>query len=596
MANAKADVVLVGAGWVSGIMAAELTKAGLSCVVLERGSPRNVSNWQDDHDELRYAIRYELFQNTQNETWTLRHDLSETALPFRQLGSFLPGTGYGGAGVHWNGQTWRFHPRDFTAYTSTVERYGKSFMPADMRLQDWGITYDQLEPYYDKFEYMAGIAGKAGNLKGQKITGGNVFEGARSRDFPLAPPPDTEIQTIFRKATTDLGYHPFFAPTANLPKAYTNPDGIARGACTYCGFCERFGCEVGAKADPTVTVFPVAHKTGRLKIHFHANAFQIKNDGKNAQSVLYYDGLGRVQEQPGDVIVLGAYVMNNVRLLLMSKLGKAYDPTTETGSVGRNYAYQTGGGGASGWFVDREFKRYMGSGANAVAIDDYNADNFDHAALGFIGGGSISCGQSGARPIQSLSTPPGTPAFGRDWKAAIKRYYKSVVSVGFQGESPAYRQHYLDLDPNYRDVFGNPVLRITFDWQPNERKMIAFAGQRTLEIMRQMIPNGTLSSSGPPTPEAPNIVTGGPGSLPAHYDTAPYQSTHNTGGAIMGADPATSVVNNYLQMWDAPNVFVVGACNFPQNAGFNPTGTVGALAYRAAEGVLKFHKNGGALV
>ncbi len=92
------------------------------------------------------------------------------------------------------------------------------------------------------------------------------------------------------------------------------------------------------------------------------------------------------------------------------------------------------------------------------------------------------------------------------------------------------------------------------------------------------------------------FFSGGPGSLPAHYDTSVYQSTHNTGGAIMGADPATSVVNSYLQMWETPNVFVVGACNFPQNAGFNPTGTVGVLAYRAAEGILKFHKTGGSLV
>jgi gluconate 2-dehydrogenase alpha chain len=74
-----------------------------------------------------------------------------------------------------------------------------------------------------------------------------------------------------------------------------------------------------------------------------------------------------------------------------------------------------------------------------------------------------------------------------------------------------------------------------------------------------------------------------------------YQSTHNTGGAIVGANPETSVVNHYLQMWDAPNVFVVGACNFPQNAGLNPTGTVGALAYRAAEGILKYHKTGAEL-
>jgi gluconate 2-dehydrogenase alpha chain len=238
----------------------------------------------------------------------------------------------------------------------------------------------------------------------------------------------------------------------------------------------------------------------------------------------------------------------------------------------------------------------MGSGANAVAIDDYNADNFDHTGLGFIGGGSISVGQSGARPIQSLSVPPGVPSFGRDWKAAIKKYYKSVVSVGFQGESPSYQYHFLDLDPNYRDKFGQPLIRITFDWEPNERAMVAYAGQKTQQIMQTMFPDAARAGVGPYSPTGPTLVQGGPGSLSAHYDSVPYQSTHNTGGTIIGADPATSVVNNYLQMWDAPNVFVVGASNFPQNAGFNPTGTVGALAYRAAEGVLKYHKNGGSLV
>jgi len=592
--NKKVDVAIVGVGWVGGIIAAELTKAGLTVVGLERGHNRNIAQWQP-RDELRYAIRYDLFQNASNETWSFRHNLSETALPMRQLGAWLPGTGIGGAGVHWNGQTWRFHPRDFTIKTSTVDRYGASAIPANMAIQDWGITYDELEPYYDKFEYMAGIAGKAGNLKGEKITGGNVFEGPRSREFPVKPPPDTPLMALFRKATTNLGYHPFTGPTANLPVAsYKNPDGIVRGQCAYCGFCERFGCEVGAKADPVGTVIPVAMKTGRFKVLEYANAFMIKNDGKNAQSILYFDGLGRIQEQPADIIVLGAFMFNNVRLLLQSKLGTPYDPTTATGVVGRNFCYQTGGGGASGWFSDEEFKRYMGAGALSCAMDDLNADNFDHTGLGFLGGGSITVGQSGARPIQSLSVPPGTPAFGSAWKAAVQKYYKSVVSVGFQGESPAYQMHYCDLDPNYRDIYGNPLLRLTFDWQPNERAMIAYAGTKTLPIMQEMLPNGTVYKSGA-TPSG-DVISGGPGALPAHFDTTAYQSTHITGGAIMGADPDTSVVNNYLQMWDAENVFVVGACNFPQNAGFNPTGTVGALAYRAAEGILKYHKSGGALV
>jgi gluconate 2-dehydrogenase alpha chain len=581
MANKKTDVVIVGVGWVGGIIASELTKAGLNVVGLERGHDRSVADWADDHDELRYAIRYELFQNTANETWTFRHNVQENAMPIRQLGAFLPGTGVGGAGVHWNGQTWRFHPRDFTIRSSTIDRYGASAIPPGMTIQDWGITYDQLEPYMDKFDYMAGIAGKAGNLNGKIIPGGNVFEGPRSREFPVKPPPDTEVGALFRTAAETLGYHPFFAPTANLPSAYTNPDGVSRGSCTYCGFCERFGCEVGAKADPTTTVIPLALKTGKFKIIDYATAFAIRNDGKTGQSVLYYDSMGQVQEQPADIIVMAAYVFNNAKTLLISKLGKPYDPVSNTGVVGKNYAYQTGGGGATGWFNNKSFNRYMGSGANAVAIDDFNADNFDHTGLGFLGGGSISVGQSGARPIQSLTTPPGTPAFGSAWKQAIQKYYKNVISVGFQGESPAYQYHYLDLDPNYRDRYGQPLLRITFDWEPNERAMIAYAGTKTLPIMQAI---------------GPDIISGGPGSLPAHFDTSTYQSTHNTGGTIIGADPNTSVVNNYLQMWDAENVFVVGASNFPQNAGFNPTGVVGGLAYRAAEGILKYHKQSGSLV
>jgi gluconate 2-dehydrogenase alpha chain len=216
------------------------------------------------------------------------------------------------------------------------------------------------------------------------------------------------------------------------------------------------------------------------------------------------------------------------------------------------------------------FHRYMGSGANGYSMDDFNADNFDHTGLDFIGGGVISCGASGARPIQSLPVPPGTPTWGAQWKAAIRKYYDRVISVGMQGESIAYRTHFLDLDPTYRDVWGQPLLRITFDWEDNERKMAAFGAAKIKDI---------LQATG-----ADTVAVNG--QLPTHYDTAVYQSTHNTGGAIMGADPATSVVNNYCQMWDFANVFIVGASAFPQNAGRNPTGTVGALAYRAADGII----------
>ena len=193
MANKKVDVAIVGVGWVGGIIAAELTKAGLKVVGLERGHDRSTAQFQDDHDELRYAIRYELFQNTANETWTLRHNLqrdrppdpSARRLPAghrdRRRGRPLerPDLALPSARLH-----------DQDEHDRPLRRSGD---PANMTIQDWGITYDELEPYYDKFEYMAGIAGKAGNLKGQQIAGGNVFEGPRSREFPVKPPPDTPV-------------------------------------------------------------------------------------------------------------------------------------------------------------------------------------------------------------------------------------------------------------------------------------------------------------------------------------------------------------------------------------------------------------------
>jgi gluconate 2-dehydrogenase alpha chain len=575
----EADAVIVGVGWAGGILAAELSKAGLRVVGLERGMNRQTEDWLD-RDELKYAVRHEMMQNPVHETWTLRHNLREPALPWRQLGSFLPGTGLGGSGVHWNGQTWRYHPWDFTMRSSTIARYGKRALPEGTTIQDWGITYEELEPYYDRFEYMAGISGKAGNLRGKIQPGGNPFEGPRAREYPTPPMARSRTVALFEETAARLGYHPFRGPSANLSVGYRNPDGVVRGPCVYCGFCERFGCEVGAKASPNVTVLPVALATGRFELRTGCYVFRVDHDGRRATGVSYYDPTGREVQQPAAVVILTSYVFNNVRLLLLSKMGRPYDPTTGEGVVGKNYAYQVGGGGAA-YFTDRTFEPFMGAGALSEVIDDFNADNFDHAGLGFIGGASISASNTGARPIQYLPVPPGTPPWGAQWKAAIRRYHNSTFSVGAQGGVLSYRDAFLDLDPNYRDQWGLPLVRMTFDWHDNERKMVAYVVGKI---------EGILQATGAKTYAAnPN--------LPEHYDAAVYQSTHNTGGAIMGSDPATSVVNNYLQMWDFDNVWVVGASAFPQQAGFNPTGTVGALAYRAADGIVhRYWRRPGPLV
>jgi gluconate 2-dehydrogenase alpha chain len=581
----KVDAVTIGVGWTGGILAAELTKAGLEVVGLERGGDdHNTADFQSDHDELAYAVRGKLFQDPAFETQTLRHSLSERALPLRRLGAWLPGTGVGGAGTHWNGQTWRFHPSDFRHRSHYEERYGKDFFTSidpNLRPRDWGVTYEELEPYFDRFEYLCGISGEAGVIDGKKTGRGNPFEGSRSREYPTPPMDVPRSGTMMYDTSKSLGYHPFIAPSANLSESYVNPDGVPRTHCLYCGFCERFGCEVGAKASPNVTVIPTAMATGKYEIRTHSWVRRIVHKDGHAQGVTYLDAAGRENFQPADIVLVNAFMFNNVRLLLLSNLGTPYDPKTEKGAVGRNFAYQLGTG-AAGYFDDEDaLNLFMGAGAYGVSIDDFNADNFDHAGLGFVGGGGISCAQNGNRPILTQSVPETvTQSWGAEWKQAIKKYWTRHLSVGAQIESNSYRQHFLDLDPTYRDGNGDPLLRISFDWHSNEVKTAAYMGKKCTEVMQAM---------------KPSSVTPG-GEIAPHFDVTAYQSTHVTGGTIMGSDPKETVVNDYLQMWDAPNVFIVGASNFPQNAGFNPTGTVGALAYRAADGIVNHYvKNPGPL-
>ena len=249
----EVDAVCIGVGFTGSILARELTKAGLKVVGLERGPDRTA---RDDfaipnvRDDLKYAIRQELFQDTQTETVTLRHSPSETALPIRRLGSFLPGTGVGGAGAHWNGVTWRLLESDHNLRTHLTNRYGKDAIPADMTIADFPLSYAELEPYYDKFEKLCGISGQAGNLRGQKIDGGNVFEGPRQNEYPNKPLALTLAGSTMQNTAKELGYHPFQAPAANMSETYTNPEGVTLGACEYCGHCERFGCEANAKSSP----------------------------------------------------------------------------------------------------------------------------------------------------------------------------------------------------------------------------------------------------------------------------------------------------------------------------------------------------------
>lgn len=604
----KVDIVTVGAGWTAGIIAQQLTAEGLSVVSIEAGPARwGTPDFEHNHDGLRYMIRKAMMFDLRSETWTWRPNPNAPSLPIRQFGSFHPGLGVGGAGVHWAAQTWRFYPSDFRYRSHHIERYGESKLPEGVQVQDWPLTYEDLEPYYSKMEYDIGISGQVGNLNGTIIEGGNPFEGRHSQPYPLPPLVRSIPASMFEDATRALGYHPFPQPAAILSEAYTDVSGRERSACVYCGFCTRFGCEVDAKASANVSHIPVALDTGLYEIRTNSKVVRVNvgSDGL-ATGVTYVDlYTGEEHEQPAEIVILSAFTLTNVRLLLLS--GSDQHPNglgNDHGRVGKNYSYQLVKGPVTGRWNDRRFNRYMGNSCLQSLIHDFNADNFDHSTLDFIGGASIGFGGGETEPITSalnqpvmdttqhgssgdedgngnrgrLKRPPianelGSLAgagseWGQAWKDNLRQNWDRVSGIGIQGESLPYEDQFLDLDPVYRDSFGQPLLRLTFDFHENDYNLYRYLAARCKEIMQAMNPDN-ISFSGELEP----------------YNIHSYQSTHCTGGAIMGSTPERSVTNQYGQVWDTPNVFVTGAALYPQNPGMNPTGTLLALAYYTSDAI-----------
>ena len=341
------DAVMVGFGWTGAIMSQQLCDAGLNVLGLERGPWRDTSTEFATgfaQDELRYMWRHHLFQNVSDDTLTIRNHVNQEALPMRHLGSFLLGTGVGSGGVHWNGQIWRFLPSDFQTKSHNQERYGKSAVTDyDLTVQDWGVTYDELELHYDAFDKLCGTSGKAGNLRGQIQPGGNPFEGSRSDEYPTPPMKQTYGPTLFGQAAASLGRHPFPHPGGNLSQSYVNPLGCQLGKCTYCGFCEKFGCGNYSKASPQTTVLPYLMRKSNFELRTECEVLRIEltPDKKRATGVTYVNSAGEEFFQPAEMVFLGAYILHNVRLLLLSGIGQPYDPKTGDGLVGKNYAYQT---------------------------------------------------------------------------------------------------------------------------------------------------------------------------------------------------------------------------------------------------------------
>ena len=176
------DAVIIGGGWTGLLMASQLgSRTSLSVAVLERGGARKSADYAGGMDELEFNVRFRMMQDYSQETVTLRYTTRDRAVPIRQLGNFLPGTGTGGAGEHWGAVCPRYVADLFELYTKTVERYGAKKLPEDHAIVDWGVTWNEIEPYYTRGDKLMGVSGKAGNIRGQADRRRQSFRGAAER-------------------------------------------------------------------------------------------------------------------------------------------------------------------------------------------------------------------------------------------------------------------------------------------------------------------------------------------------------------------------------------------------------------------------------
>src|SRR6266853_6289777 len=363
---------------------------------------------------------------------------------------------------------------------SAARRYGASSIPEGSTLEDWPLSYDELEPYYDLVEYTVGVSGRAGNIQGKIDPRGNIFEGPRQRDFPMPPLRDTEFTDVMMTAGKKLGWHPFRGPAAINSQPYRG-----RPGCAMHGYCDRGGCHISAKNSTAVTTIPEALQTKNLTIFDRAHVTRVAAGASGQVTGVQYLRQGKEYFQPAKVVLLGAYTYENSRLLLLSK-SKAYANglSNNHSQVGKHYFGHWAAVNVSALFP-WDLNIWYGAMAQSVEIDDWADDHFDHGGLGFIGGTGLHVSTE-KHPIAAaaMATYGRAPAWGSKWKEFVRENAGRWASAYLQSTTFPYENTYLDLDPEVKDPLGDPVCRITSGPKENEPRAIAFGQDKMEEWFR----------------------------------------------------------------------------------------------------------------
>jgi choline dehydrogenase-like flavoprotein len=537
------DFVVVGSGAAGGVIARELAVAGFDVVLLEQGPHRTAADFT--HDELSVLFNGELSGGAGN-VQTYRRTPADTA----KVQDFPPPAYYaqtvGGSSVHFSGNFWRLRPSDFREKTLLGSIAGTAF-------DDWPLTYEELEPYYTRVDWEIGVSGEPG-----------PFDPPRSRPYPLPPLPVKSSGVLLEAGAKKLGLHAQAAPLAVLSQPFNG-----RGSCVHCGFCMGFGCEMGAKSSTLATMIPQALATGRCELRARCAAYRVETgkDGRVTE-VLYWDEKGRPQGQRAKAVVLCANGAETPRLLLMSQSPRFPQGLANgSGRVGKYLMFNSHS--LAHAVFDEPLHDYKSVQCSRIIHDFYESD----PRRGFYGGGGLD-----GRPflaatpmLFALTTvPPDVPRWGAEYKRYLAHAFTRNMTIACSGTSLAVESNNVTLDPRLKDTLGRPAIRVTYQDHADDLKLVTFLQDRAMELLEAAAARKAWRA-----PVEPQNV-----------------GTHLLGTCRMGDDPKTSVVDRHHRAHDVRNLFICDGSSFVTSGRGQPTMTIQALAFRAAEHIGRFAKQG----
>ncbi len=532
------DFVVVGSGAAGGVLARELSRAGFSVVVLEQGPRLAAADFE--HDELKYWFLDGITNPPHLSPQTFRRKSTETARTAQGRNPLWYARLVGGSSNHFTANYWRFHESDFHERSLHGAIPGTGFA-------DWPISYQELEPYYTRVEWEVGVSGLAGS---------SPFDPPRSKPYPMPPLPVKSSGVLLERGARKLGLHAFPAPLAITSQRYRG-----RPACVHCGFCMGFGCEVGAKSTALSTMIPEAEATGRCEVRPDSYVFRIVgNPAGRVTGVAYFDAAKREQFQQARAVIVAANGGETPRLLLNSADNRFPDGlANSSGLVGKHLMFNQGA--ATHAVFERDLNEYKSVQVTRVVHDFYETD----PQRGFYGGGGIDARINPQPALWALASGGDLPRWGPDLKARLEAFPRSMVAAGHCTSLPV-ATNAVSLDPSLKDAWGIPAIRVTYEDHPDDLSTARFLQDRSVEIMQAA---GAQRIWRQPVQQA-------------------HGGVHLLGTCRMGNDPKSSVIDRHHRTHDVPNLFLCDGSSFVTSGRGQPTMTIQALAFRAAEHIARF--------